>query len=261
MCYLLILLDYILHLVYLLGSNIMNHSSVLITGNSTGLGHAFTEFYLDKGATVYGFSRSGCNIAHPNLHDAKIDLAQIISVQAALKQLLTGVDKLDLVILNAGILGAIEPMHGIQMDSLQTLMDINVWANKNLLDYLCESDIQLAQVVAISSGAAVNGNKGWGAYSLSKATLNMLMKLYAAEYQSIHFTALAPGLIDTRMQDHLCDQSKVDEGNYPSVGKLRGARGTDAMPVPGVAARNIAAVLPGLKGELASGEFVDMRDL
>ena len=239
----------------------MNQPSVLITGNSTGLGHAFTENYLEKGASVYGFSRSGCAISHPNLHDTKIDLAQLNSIEPGLSQLLAGVDKLDLVILNAGILGKIQAMHTVEMNSLRSLMDINVWANKILLDYLCESEIKIEQVVAISSGAAVNGNKGWGAYSLSKATLNMLMKLYAAEYEHIHFTALAPGLIDTRMQDHLCDQSKVDENEYPSVGKLRGARGTEAMPVPGVAARSIADILPKLKVALASGDFVDMRDL
>lgn len=237
------------------------NQSVLITGNSTGLGKAFAEHYLQQGAEVYGISRKGSKINHPRLHDARVDLGELNHVQTSLASLMQGVDRIDLLILNAGILGEIEPMHSLGVHRLKHLMDINVWSNKLLLDYLCESWISVGQVVAISSGAAVNGNKGWGAYSLSKATLNMLIKLYAAEYEETHFTALAPGLVDTRMQDHLCNQSRVDEDEFPSVKKLRQARGTDAMPTPEVAAANIARVIPGLKTGVTSGEFVDIRNL
>ena len=239
----------------------MNQATVFITGISTGLGRALAENYLNQGAEVYGLSRSGSGIEHPRLHEAKVDLGNLNKVQTSLALLMQGVDRLDLVILNAGILGEIEPMHTLGMNRLKHLMDVNVWSNKLLLDYLCESWIEVPQVVAISSGAAVNGNKGWGAYSLSKATLNMLIKLYAEEYGDTHFIALAPGLVDTRMQDHLCDPEKVDEQEFPSVQKLRNARGTEAMPTPEAAADNIARTIPGLRAERTSGEFIDMRNL
>jgi benzil reductase ((S)-benzoin forming) len=239
----------------------MKLTSVLITGTSTGLGQALVAHYLKQGAQVYGLSRSGSRISHLHLRDARIDLGDLNTLKTSLAGLLEGIDQLDLVILNAGLLGQIEPMRTLEMDSLKDLMDVNVWSNKLLLDYMGENEIKVQQVVAISSGAAVNGNKGWGAYSLSKAALNMLIKLYAAEHQDTHFTALAPGLVDTRMQDYLCDPAKVDEGEFPSVMKLRQARGSQAMPEPEVAAANIAAVLPEIKNSLQSGDFVDMRNL
>ncbi len=239
----------------------MTQASVLITGTSSGLGEALAETYLDQGAWVYGLSRRGSPIQHENLFDTQVDIGELDHVKPVLDDLLHDVRKLDLVILNAGILGEIQPMHTLEMDALKQLMDINVWANKVILDYLCEGPMVVDQVVAISSGAAVNGNKGWGAYSLSKATLNMLVKLYAAEYQQTHFSSLAPGLVDTRMQDHLCSPEHVDEREFPSVMKLRQARGTEAMPAPDVAAANIAAVIPALKNKLNSGDFVDMRNL
>lgn len=239
----------------------MSDQTCLITGNSAGLGLAFTKNLLEKGNRVYGFSRRGCDFEHARLHDACINLADIDSVKSSLTALLTGVTSLELVVLNAGILGEIETMQQIKMDSLKTLMDINVWSNKRVLDFLYESEIEVKQVVAISSGAAVNGNKGWGAYSLSKATLNMLVKLYAAEHTQTHFIALAPGLVDTQMQDYLCDPDWVDESQFPSVKKLRAARGTQAMPTPAVAAENMISIFPQLKSEIASGEFIDMRSL
>lgn len=239
----------------------MSRFSVFITGISSGLGKAFAEYYLARGCQVYGLSRRGSGIQHPALREVRVDLGQLDHIEAKLRELLQGVQRLDLVILNAGILGEIQAMHTLQIDDLRQLMDVNVWSNKLLLDYLCESNTELHQVVAISSGAAVNGNKGWGAYSLSKATLNMLIKLYAAEYPRVHFIALAPGLVDTAMQDHLCDPRKVDEEAFPSVRNLRSARGTAAMPGPAAAASTIAGIIPGLMESFASGEFVDVRKL
>ena len=177
----------------------MRQASVLITGTSSGLGEALAETYRDQGARVYGLSRRGSPIQHENLFDTQVDIGELDHVKAVLEDLLHDVKKLDLVILNAGILGEIQAMHTLDMDALKQVMDINVWANKVILDYLCEAPIEVDQVVAISSGAAVNGNKGWGAYSLSKAALNMLVKLYAAEYEQIHFCSLAPGLKASRV--------------------------------------------------------------
>ncbi len=233
----------------------------MITGTSTGLGLAFARECLKRGDEVFGLSRSGCPLDHENLVDMEFDLADLDNIDAALAVLLEGVTQLDLLVLNAGILGEIEPMSALKMERLREVMDINVWSNKVLLDSLFARGIQIKQVVAISSGAAVNGNKGWGAYSLSKATLNMLIKLYAAEHPQSHFTALAPGLVDTQMQNYLCNPDKVDESAFPSVKKLRDARGSDAMPKPVFAARNMLAVIPNFPEQLDSGAFVDMRNL
>jgi len=239
----------------------MNKRKVMITGTSTGLGLAFARRCLARDDMVYGLSRSGCPLEHQDLVDLEFDLADLSNIDAALGVLLEGVTHLDLLILNAGILGEIQPMAELEMDRLSEVMDINVWSNKAILDSLHARGIQVDQVIAISSGAAVNGNKGWGAYSLSKATLNMLIKLYAAEQLDTHFIALAPGLIDTGMQNYLCNPDKVDPIEFPSVKKLRAARCTEAMPKPVIAARNMLAVFDQLREAHPSGAFVDMRSL
>ena len=139
-------------------------------------------------------------------------------------------------------------------------MDINVWANKGILDRLHDPGPSPDQIILMSSGAAVNGHRGWGAYSLSKAALNMLAKLYAHEFPESHLTALAPGLVDTGMQDYLCDPQQVDAGRFPSIEKLRLARATGAMPDPAQAGRRIADLVLKLRSG-PSGAFVDVRDL
>ena len=234
---------------------------VLITGNSSGIGRAFTEQYLARGAQVYGLSRRGFGGQHARLHDIRCDLGRLELIPTALDALLDGVTRLDLVLLNAGILGEIRELHQTSMESIERVMAINVWANKVLLDWLIAQRIEVGQIVLISSGAAVVGGKGWGAYSLSKATLNMLTQLYAHEFPNSHLSAVAPGLVDTAMQDYLCDEKTVDGERYPSLQRLRAARGSDAMPQPGDAAARIIGQLERIRREMPSGAFVDIRDL
>ncbi len=235
--------------------------SVFITGNSGGLGYGLTEEYLSLGYEVYGLSRRGCaGIDHPALHDVRCDLAQTSAIVPALEALLGEVRSLSLVFLNAGVLGDIRDVTDTPLADIRAVMDINVWANKIILDWLHPRNLEIDQIVTISSGAAVKSHKGWGAYSLSKATLNMLTQVYAPEYPHTHLCALAPGLIDTAMQDHLCDPDEVDADRYPSVKKLRDARGTDGMPTPRAAAQRLAQVLPKLK-DYPSGGFVDVRTM
>ena len=234
--------------------------NVFITGNSSGLGLGFTEALMDRESLVWGMSRRGCPLKSRYddvIRDQQQDLGDLNKLQDGLDQLLSDCQRLDLVILNAGLLGRIQDIADTDVHDLEHLMRVNVWSNKLILDWLIERQIPVDQIVAISSGAAVNMNYGWGGYSLSKAALNNLIQLYAHEMPDTHLLALAPGLIDTAMQDYLCGE--VDSADYPSVQKLKDARGTEHMPTPGKAAESILDLLPDLRKQTPSGGFVDIR--
>jgi NAD(P)-dependent dehydrogenase (short-subunit alcohol dehydrogenase family) len=158
------------------------------------------------------------------------------------------------------VLGPIRDLAATPVATLEEVMTVNVWANKRILDWLLARPLPVDRVVLISSGAAVVGHRGWGAYALSKATLNMLTQLYAHEFPDSQLLALAPGLVDTEMQDELCDPARTDATRFPSLERLRAARGSAAMPDPRAAAERIADLLPTLQ-ERPSGSFVDVRDL
>lgn len=240
--------------------------NVLITGNSSGLGLGLTEAFLEQGAIVRGLSRRGCplktdmNATYDDvLRDQVVDLGDLNKIPQALESVLSDAHRLDVLILNAGVLGKIQPIHQTDVHDLEHLYRINVWANKVILDWLIESAMPVDQVIAISSGAAINMNYGWGGYSLSKASINHLVHLYAQEMPETHLMAYAPGLVDTPMQDYLCGE--VDSGDFPSVQKLKDARGTEHMPTPKMAAERLIEVLPMLKTNHPSGGFVDIRHL
>jgi benzil reductase ((S)-benzoin forming) len=234
--------------------------SVFITGNSSGLGLGLSEEYLARGWQVYGLSRHGNPDLSGDLHDIQCDLNNQSEIVPALNSLLVNVRQLDIVYLNAGIFGELKRLVDITQEHLERVMNINIWANKIITDWLLASDIKTTQIIAISSGAAISANKGWGAYSLSKVSLNKLMALYAVEYGETHFCALAPGLVDTAMQDYLCDESGELRKEFPGLNKFREARGTDLMPTPREVAKSIASVTPRIL-KIPSGSFADIRTM
>jgi len=158
--------------------------NVFITGISSGLGRGLAEEYLERGYTVYGLSRRGASFEHQRLHEIKANLAALDAIAGVLDRLI-GDTRIELAILNAGILGEFKPMTETSLDELRRAMDINVWANKVILDWFATHHPP-RQVVLISSGAAITGHPGWGTYALSKAALNMLAQLYAHDLRRWH---------------------------------------------------------------------------
>jgi len=231
----------------------------LITGVSRGLGHGLARAVLNRGDAVFGLGRSAAADLEgaAGFRFARADVRDAEGSAAAMDELLRGCERLDCVILNAGILGPIADLRDQSIDTMKEVMEVNLWANKRLLDLLLNRGLPIGQVVGISSGAAVNGNRGWGGYSLSKAALNMLIKLYAAEREDIHFSALAPGLVDTGMQEQI--RALPDDAPFPSVARLKEASGTEAMPDAMTAGERVLEAIERLPGLIASGEFADIR--
>ena len=164
-----------------------------------------------------------------------------------------------MVILNAGVLGQIEFSNKVVLSELERVLDINTISNKMIIDYLINKKIKVKQVVAISSGASISTYPGWGVYSISKAALNMMMKVYAIENPKIHFLSLSPGPVNTSMQDFICEE--IDGEKFEWKKKFVELRENNEAPSAEEAAEKIYELLPQLKEELESGSFIDVRKI
>jgi NAD(P)-dependent dehydrogenase (short-subunit alcohol dehydrogenase family) len=210
---------------------------------------------------VYGVSRRTPTdlTEHGKFFHAALDLRDHARTPNVLSELLDGVDHLDLAVLNAGVLGRFDDLANVTLDELKQDMEINLWANKTAIDALFAGGRTVAQVVTMSSGASVNGNRGWAGYSLSKAALNMLTKLYAREHPETHFCAFAPGVIDTALLDRLC--SLPQDERFPALEALCRKRGTSDMPMPEQAAGPLIDAIERLPSVIQNGEYADIRHL
>jgi len=186
------------------------------------------------------------------------DLRDHNETPQAVSGLLAGVRTIDLVVLNAGILGPIADLSDTDLNEIKFVFEINVWANKILLDTIFHAGITIPQVVTISSGASLSGYRGWGAYSLSKTALNMLTRLYASENPTTHFCAVSPGPVDTGMQDLL--RGLPDDERFPTLKMLKDKRETREMPDPAVLAEQLLELCSRLPASVKSGEYIDIRE-
>ena len=237
----------------------MDKQCVLITGVSSGLGHGLARRYLEMGAEVYGCSRRSPEaLIEQGLNFCNLDLSQQTESEPKFCQWIQGIESFDCVILNAGVLGKIKDIKDCTMEEMKETMEINVWSNKWILDACLAEARSIKQVIGISSGASLSGSRGWNGYSLSKAALNMLIKLYAGECSSTHFTSFAPGLVDTAMQDYLT--SLPEDPRYAPIEILKAAKGTQSMPSGYECAKKLIEAFPLLL-EKESGGYADIRKL
>ncbi len=226
--------------------------NILITGCSSGLGLALTNYYLDKEYIIYGISRTKPNIEHENFNFKKYDLSKIELINQELTAFLSQVKEFEVVYLNAGMLGGIKILKDLSIDEIKEVLDLNVFANKELLDIL--SPMQIKTIIGISSGASIKGSKGWGAYSLSKSSLNMLLSLYSKEMLDTKLLAVAPGVIESPMTDVI--RFDVDDNIFTSAKVLK--EGEIQQPLD--AAARLDEVVKRAD-EFESGSFIDVRNI
>jgi len=227
---------------------------VMITGVSSGLGAALAERALEQGDQVYAVGRHDNKrfLNQAGYYFLPLDLSDVTMLRENLKAFVKG-HAFDLVILNAGQLTEIKELSETSLEEIHKTMDLNVWANKQIIDTL-DLHARPRQVVAVSSGAAVNGSKGWGAYALSKAALNMLIKLYAAEKPWTHFSAIAPGIVMTPMLEKIL--RITDPIRYPSIQRIKDG----PIQTPEIAARRFLDACEKAL-EYPSGSFLDVRTI
>ena len=220
-----------------------NAINILITGVSSGLGKALMEEYTNQGHTVYGITREDIN------------LENVEEVDTKLPNILNDVVELDVVILNAGMLGNISETNNLRIDEFYDIFTVNVLANKVIVDWLLNHDVDVKNIIGISTGAALKTYYGWSLYCTSKAAFNQLLSTYAQEEKDVHFLSLAPGIIKTKMQDYIYS---LDGQEIPSVKKFKEMYNT--MDTPDLVAERIIKFLPEIN-DIKSGSYFDLRDI
>lgn len=180
-----------------------------ITGASRGIGKALARaLMLRKNNMVYGFSRSE-NIKHPNYKHVHTDFLDKEQLTAFTFQHGDQVNSATL-INNAGTLGEVKPAGKLQNQSIYETFLLNSIAPAILQNQFIRAfehfDVPKT-VLNISSGAARHVVESWSNYCSSKAALDMLSRVAAAEQGSakspVRVFSVAPGIVDTQMQSQI----------------------------------------------------------
>ena len=225
--------------------------NILITGTSSGLGYELAKQFSLEGHNVYGMSRKKSDL---QIKQAQVDFINPQSIVVSMDNLID-VDKIDLVILNAGQLGEINKTNNIKINQFNDIFNINVLSNKVIIDWLLNHNINIKNIIGISTGASLKAYYGWSLYCASKAAFKQLLSTYAYEEPNIHFLSLAPGIIKTKIQEYIY---KIDSSKIPSVKKFKDMFNT--MDTADIVANKIINNLSYFS-ELESGDYFDLRNI
>lgn len=132
------------------------------------------------------------------------DVTDVITVQKAIDVALTQFGQIDSIVANAGVLDPVGAINATSIDDWKKLYDVNLFSIVQLIQLsLPELKRTKGNIVAVSSGAANKAYSGWYAYGSSKAALNHLIFSLAQEEPLIQAISIAPGVVDTEMQQDI----------------------------------------------------------
>ena len=112
--------------------------------------------------------------------------------------------KLDILVANAAILGTLSPLHHQSNEEFSDVVNINLISNHRLIrsvDSLLKKGMS-SKAIFLTSSVSFNPKPFWGAYSISKAALNHMIKLWAQEntHNDLSICTIEPGETNTRLR-------------------------------------------------------------
>ena len=125
--------------------------------------------------------------------------------------------RIDLLVNNASVLGpSPQPrLADYPLDVLERVYRVNVHAPLALFQAALPALRPGAAVVNITSDAAVEAYEGWGGYGSSKAALEHLTRVLAAEHPELRIVAVDPGDMNTQMQQEAFPGEDVSDRPPP----------------------------------------------
>lgn len=201
-------------------------STVLITGASRGLGRALASALAAQGWRLLITARGA-----EALEAVRADLAQHTTVVAlagdvadpthrrALAKAAAQLGGLDALINNASLLGPSPqpPLLNYPLDMFEQVLRVNLIAPLGLVQAMREHLRPNARIVNISSDAAVEAYEGWGGYGSSKAALEHLSAILAAEQPDWRVYWVDPGDMNTQMHQEAFPGEDISDRPPPEA--------------------------------------------
>ena len=112
--------------------------------------------------------------------------------------------KLDILISNAAILGTLGPIHHQSSEEFIDVLNVNLISNHRLIrsvEPLLKNSVQPIASF-LSSSEAIDAKPFWGAYAISKASLQHMVKIWSMENQNnnLSISIINPGKTNTKMR-------------------------------------------------------------
>ncbi len=195
-------------------SGFLEGQLALVTGASRGIGAATAEALGREGAHVVLTARTSADLeaVEERIHGAggsatiaPLDLTDADSIARLAAAIAGRWDALDILMLNAAMLGPLAPVSTTESKEFNKLLTLNLLASQALIaafDPMLRKSAQ-GRLLAVTSSVGRHPRAYWGAYGASKAALETLVLAYADETRNFPSPKVAivdPGSTATKMR-------------------------------------------------------------
>jgi benzil reductase ((S)-benzoin forming) len=256
---------------------ITSKSISIVTGGTGGLGRSISDAVLSAGGKLLFVARdSNKIIAYQNslneenrrsLFTINADLSRksdIDNFKKYLIDLLSSYKDINEIFLfnNASTIDPIALIADVDFEGISSALTLNIasaFALSSIVLEIQRSNISYqVNIINISSGVSINPVKGWSAYCISKAGLNMLSKCIANEDENclnkVVALSINPGPIDTAMQRKI---RTANAENIPATKKFETMFSEGKLQNPDDVARKLFRILK--ESKYSSGDFLDFN--
>src|SRR5256714_9682125 len=193
----------------------------IVTGASRGLGLALGRALIERGWRIVVDGRGG-----DALEAEWADVPAVTAIQGDVRDpahrralVEAAGNEIDLVVNNASLLGPSPqpPLSRYPLHELRHVYEVNVTAPLGLVQLALPRLAEGARILNITSDAGVEAYEGWGGYGSSKAALEQLTAILAAENPAWRVYWVDPGDMRTQMHQEAFPGEDISDRPLPEV--------------------------------------------
>ena len=176
--------------------------TAIVTGASRGLGLALARALAERDWRLVIDARGAAALEAAREELAAVALPGDVADEAHRRELVAAAgERIDLVVNNASVLGPspLPPVADLEPAALEEILRANVIGPLGLIRLALPHMREGGRIVNVTSDAAVEPYEGWGGYGASKAALEQLTRILAAERPDLRVYSVDPGDMRTRM--------------------------------------------------------------
>ena len=186
----------------------------LITGASRGIGAELAKQLAKKNIHTIITARSSSRLIKTEesiinsggtCTSVELDMKDLNGLDNLGMEIFKRWGKLDILIANAAILGTLGPIHHQSNDEFLEVIMVNTISNHRLIrscDALLKKSYK-PKACFLTSALAFEARPFWGAYAVSKASLEQMVKIWSAEnkHNNLSISIINPGKTNTRIRN------------------------------------------------------------
>jgi NAD(P)-dependent dehydrogenase (short-subunit alcohol dehydrogenase family) len=180
--------------------------TAIVTGASRGLGRALARALAERGWRLIIDARGAGELERARGELAELTAASALAGDVADDWHRTALvaeagERIDLLVNNASVLGPspLPAVAELPVAAFEQVLRVNTLAPLDLIRRTLERMPSGGRIVNVTSDAAVEPYEGWAGYGASKAALEQLTRVLAAERPDLRVYAVDPGDMRTRM--------------------------------------------------------------